>query len=410
LTTDDATSADRLSRRALRGYAVVLALTLWAVAAFSLATPGRLDRTGALKGIDFVSSWFSGHLVSEGRADLLFDRAAWREAIPRLFPEAPGLLFLPNYPPQAALFFSPFGRLPFGPALVLWTLVSMALYAWAIRVVWREYPALAGDGVTVALAAAGWPAFFLLALGGQNTTIVLACYALAGLACARRREGWMGAAFGLCALKPHFALVPAVVLLLAGRWRAVAAMGAVVSAQIAAVVVALGAKPLIAYWRSLPELLRDPTPFEPKLWQAHGLANALDLLLGRGAVSTTLYVAAAAAGIGIAVRTCRQASGSPWRRFAVLVVASALFNPHLYGYDLVVLAPALLFAADWCVRHAEDREARRLAWIAIAVVVVPLAAPLAAMTRVQVSTVLLGWLGWRLVRLREDPARPTARP
>jgi hypothetical protein len=387
----------------------VLALSLWIVAAYSLATPGRTDRFGTLKGVDFVSSWFSGRLAAEGHQRLLYDRAAWREAIPRLFPDAPGLLFLPNYPPQAALFFSPFGLLPYGRALVAWTVVSLALYAWSIAALWRACPALARDGVVVALAAAGWPAFFLLILNGQNTTVVLACYVLAARACAQGREAWMGAAFGLCAIKPHFALVPALVLLFAGRWRAVAAMAAAVAAQAGAVALTLGIGPLAAYGGSLAELARDPGVFDPRLWQAHGAASALDLLLGRGALSSTLYGAALALGTGVVVRAWRDETAPRTWQFAVLVVASALLSPHLRGYDLVVLAPALLFAADWCARRPGQREARWLAGIAVAVVLAPLAAPLAALTHVQITAPLLAWFGWTLLRLRGDRARSTAR-
>jgi hypothetical protein len=402
--------ADRLTRRALRGYAAALALGLWVVAAYSLATPGRIDRFGTLKAVDFVSAWFSGRLVAEGRESLLYDRGTWRDAVPRLFPDAPGLLFLPNYPPQAALLFAPFGRLPYGHAAVAWTIVSLAVYAWSVAALWRAYPALAGAGVTVALAALGWPAFFLLVLNGQNTSLVIASYALAAIACAGRREVPMGAALGLCAIKPHFALVPALVLLCAGRWRALSAMAAVTAAQAGAVAWTLGTGVLAAYAESLVELARDPAVFEPRLWQAQGAASALDLLLGRGPLSSTLYGVTLAAGTWIVARAWRDEALSPARQFALLVVASALLNPHLHGYDLVVLAPALLFAADWCVRHAEAAEARRLAWIALALVLVPLAAPLAAVTRVQLTAPLLAWFGWMLLRLREDRARSTARP
>jgi hypothetical protein len=401
-----APAADRGRPRPIRGYAAVLAVSLWSVAAWTLATPGRIDRFGTLKGIDFASSWLSGRLVSQGRADLLFDERAWREAFARLFPDVPGLLFLPNYPPQAALFFSPFGRLPFEWGVLAWTAVSLMLYSWSIRALWLRSRALADHGATVALLALGWPAFFLLALNGQNTTLVLASWTAAALAHAAGREWWMGVALGACALKPHFAIVPAVVLLAAGRWRAVAGMIAMGLAQVAVTVLALGSHVYVEYLQTSLTVLRDPTLYEPKLWQAHGLKNALDLLLGRGPLATVVYIVLAAALVWITARVWRRGQ-SGGLRFALLVATSTLLNPHLYGYDLVVLAPALIVSADWIVLHPDDPRGMTMRWLLVGIFLVPLVAPLAAFTHVQLSVPLLAWFWWQLAT-EADRARPTA--
>ena len=36
-------------------------------------------------------------------------------------------------------------------------------------------------------------------------------------------------------------------------------------------------------------------------------------------------------------------------------MAAVLVNPHLFVYDLLVLAPVLLLLADWVVRNAGHR-------------------------------------------------------
>ena len=408
-TSPRASAGERRRTDALRGYAVVLAVSLWTVAAWTLATPGRIDRFGTLKGVDFGSSWLSGRLVSHGRADLLFDDGAWRDAFARLFPDAPGLLFLPNYPPQAALFFSPFGALPFEQAVIAWTAASLALYAWSIRALWRQAPALSSHGTTVAVLAIGWPAFFLLALNGQNTTIVLACWTAASLAYAAGREWWMGVALGACALKPHFAVIPGLVLLGAGRWEALAGMIAMGIAQVAVTSIVLGPQVYVDFVRTSVDVLRDPTLYEPKLWQAHGLKNALDLLLGRGPLATSVYLACALAVLWLVVRAWRdQHAVAKPSQFAVLVTAATLLNPHLYGYDLVVLAPAIIVAADWAVRRAGTPDGLTMTRLLVAIVLVPLAAPLAAVTRFQISVPLVAWFGWELLRVARREAKVTA--
>ena len=409
LTSRSTLRGEGSGAKSLRGYAAVLALSLWVVAAWSLATPGRLDRNGTLKGTDFVSTWLPGQIVADGPVAALYDRDWWRAAFPRLFPDVPGLLYLPNYPPQAALLFSPLGRWPFETALIIWTIVSLALYGGSVYALWRRCPSLSADGATVALVAAGWPAFYLLALNGQNTTIVLACYTAAGLAYLAGREWWMGVAFGLCAIKPHFLAGPALTLLLAGRWRAVAGICASAAAQVAVTAAVLGPAVFVTYGAVSLDLLRDPAIFEPKLWQAHGLKNATTLLLGRGTVAAVVFIVSAGLVLWLALRALGKRGSSPEPiRFAVLVVASALLNLHLYGYDLVVLAPALLFAADWCVAHPDVPVARRLAWLTAAIVVVPLLAPVAAFTRMQLSVPLMAWFGWELLEVTEDRGRSTA--
>jgi len=403
-----ASRAEPFDAKSIRGYSIVLAASLWAVAAWTLATPGRLDRNGTLKGTDFVSTWLPGHIVAEGPLSALYDWSWWRASFPRLFPDVPGLLYLPNYPPQAALVFSPLGRLPFDAALILWTLVSIAVYAWSIHALWRQCPSLASAGRTLAVVALGWPAFYLLVLNGQNTSLVLACYTAAALACIAGREWWMGLAFGLCAIKPHFLVGPALVLLVSGRWRAVAGICASVGAQVAATMAVLGSAVYLTYGSVSLKLLRDPEIFEPKLWQAHGLKNAVTLLLGRGPAATVVFVAAGTAVLWLASRAWRgNWQAAPRERFALLIVASALLNLHLYGYDLVVLAPALMFAANWSAAHVGTPAARRLAWLIAAIVVVPLTAPLAAFTRIQLSVPLIAWLGWELLGGSTDRRRAT---
>jgi hypothetical protein len=94
--------------------------------------------------------------------------------------------------------------------------------------------------------------------------------------------------------------------------------------------------------------------------------------------------------------------------FGALVVASVLLNPHVYGYDLVVLAPALMVAIDRAVSLSSTRRASKLGLLAAALMLVPLLAPVAAFTRIQLSVPLLAWFGWELVREAERDAE-TAR-
>ena len=62
-----------------------------------------------------------------------------------------------------------------------------------------------------------------------------------------------------------------------------------------------------------------------------------------------------------------------------------------------------------CLTDAEAPRALAARRLLIALFLVPLAAPLAAITRVQISVPILVWFWWELVTAA-DPARSTARP
>jgi hypothetical protein len=90
----------------------------------------------------------------------------------------------------------------------------------------------------------------------------------------------------------------------------------------------------------------------------------------------------------------------PALQFSLLLLATVLLNPHMYGYDLVIMAPAMLLLANWAIERGE-RPARLLKpWMAAAYLA-PLAAPLAALTRVQGTVfvfIALWWIVWREAR------------
>ncbi len=77
--------------------------------------------------------------------------------------------------------------------------------------------------------------------------------------------------------------------------------------------------------------------------------------------------------------------------FSAVIVAGLLIDPHLYGYDLVILTVPLALIAD--VYRTERGGAAPLAY---ALFWAPLVGPFAALTHVQLTSPLaLAWL-WRL--------------
>jgi hypothetical protein len=102
---------------------------------------------------------------------------------------------------------------------------------------------------------------------------------------------------------------------------------------------------------------------------------------------TVLYVAVALLVVALTMSVWRRRASLDIR-FALALLATVLASPHLFIYDVIVLMPAFLLlwnAARERYTHAGRAElALYLAYLA------PIAAPLAQITGIQVST--LGFL------------------
>jgi hypothetical protein len=135
--------------------------------------------------------------------------------------------------------------------------------------------------------------------------------------------------------------------------------------------------------------LRLPSaqPFlEPKLYQMHSLRSFWSLLLPWKSVAFGLYATSALAILAIGV-TC-------WRRgrdrrlvFATLLLCTVLVAPHLWIYDLVILAPAFVLVGDWALQHCQGQTAGDIWLLLYACYLLPLLGPLAKFTRVQLSVI-----------------------
>jgi hypothetical protein len=94
----------------------------------------------------------------------------------------------------------------------------------------------------------------------------------------------------------------------------------------------------------------------------------------------------------------------------VLLLATVLVAPHLTVYDLVLLAPALLWISDWLIANRSHPATHRLGWLVYASYVLPLFGPLAKFTHVQLSVLAFAGLTAAVVTAastRERRAMPS---
>ena len=96
-------------------------------------------------------------------------------------------------------------------------------------------------------------------------------------------------------------------------------------------------------------------------------------------------------------------------RFSALILASVLVNPHIYIYDLLALAPALLLLVDWTLIHPEHNSTpgspRACCTSAF---LLPLFGPLSRWTHVQLSVPAFALMLWVLWRTSRSPSHKLA--
>jgi len=319
-------------------------------------------------------------------------------------PDATGIRYLPLYPPQVSVLFAPLAVLSYERALALWWLLTALIYMGCCYRIWRSCPALSNFGATVALAALAFPAFFHLIAWGQTSAIALACFTLAFILLHDEREFAAGVVLGCLVFKPQLGLTAAILFMFLGRWKILS--GAVLSAvaQLAAGIAYYGVGPFRSWLNTLWHVPAMLPSFEPKPYQTHCLRTFWSMLVPWSGVSLGLYLISAAVVLGCTVAVWKSQPFS--LKFSALLLATVLVSPHLTVYDLVILAPAILFLTDWVVSRGSIHEGTGS--LLYAIYILPLLEPFTRRIHVQLSVmamaVLLYWI-WRIAAPGASAAR-----
>src|SRR4029453_7241180 len=192
--------------------------------------------------------------------------------------------------------------------------------------------------------------FQQLVMHGQVSPLALVSFTAAWLALRRERWYWYGAALGSLAFKPPFGVAVVVALVVRREYRVALGAAAAALVQVAAVVAWYGSILFIDYLSRVRDVVRAPEVFEPRLWQMHNWKGFWGLLIGTGPFGAAATVASSLAALYLVLQVWK-ATASPHLRMASLVIGSVLVNPHLYVYDLVVLAVPLALTTAWVLEH-----------------------------------------------------------
>jgi len=388
-----------LTSKRLRAHGLMLGLAIWSLYVWTLATPTLRDRSGLLKGTDFLHFYTLGTLAIEHRGRDLYDMSAQAAVAARCVPDAAGIRYLPLYPPQVSLLFVPLAHLSYGWALALWWLVCTLLYGVCCYSLWRVCPGLRACGGTVVALALAYPAFFNLIAWGQTSALALACFTGAFLLLRGGREFAAGLVLGCLIFKPQLGLAVAVVMVAAGAWKIVAVALLSAAAQVGCGIAYYGVGPLRDWIRNLSNLRNVIEQFEPRIYQTHSLRTFLSMILPSDRLAFVLYLIGAVVVLWWTVRIWKRRQSLPLR-FSSLLLATVLVSPHLTVYDLVILAPAFLLLSNWLVtRNSPSSGFGILLYLAF---MLPLLGPFTRWIHVQLSVVVMAALLYWIGRIREE--------
>jgi alpha-1,2-mannosyltransferase len=391
-----ADQADRtwLTAKRLRAHGLILAVTLWSIYMWTLATPGLRDRNNNLKGTDFLHFYTLGSLAIEHRGTDLYDMNAQAALAAQRVPGAAGIYYLPLYPPQVSIFVAPLAYLSYGWALAVWWIGSAGIYGVCCYGVWRTCQNLHGYGTTAFILAVAFPAFFHLIAWGQTSAAALACFTLTFFLLRNRRNFLAGLALGGLAFKPQLGLAAVVIFLAIGAWKILAGAALSAAAQFLIGILYYGVEPF-RRWISLMLHVSTAWPLlEPKPYQTHSLRTFWSMLLPTtppwsSEISFGLYLLSAGVVLGFTVACWRNRAASLPLKYSALLFASVLLSPHLTVYDLVILAPAFLLLADWLVVQPLTTSTRWLGTLLYFSYMLPLIGPLARWTHLQLSVMAM---------------------
>lgn len=249
----------------------------------------------------------------------LYDIDIQRLAVQSVWPGSRYLLFA--NPPPAAWVILPFTLAPFGVALALWTVLSVALLV-AIS------QAYAGSGrwskAVFAMSAVGFLPTFVMVEAAPLSPVVIGAAGACALLLKRGREIPAGLVLSLIIVKPNIAVLVPVAILAAGHLRAFVAWLAATVLMGLISLITIGTHGLLSFIAVNISLYRE----------AYHLNYSLDDLLG----STLLYVIAAAIIVALAlIAAYANRRIAPGVCVAAGISGSLLINHHLTPADFTLL-------------------------------------------------------------------------
>lgn len=286
--------------------------------------------------VDFIAFWSAARMAMAGHAAAAYDWAAHHAVqVTAIGQEFRGVFAWHN-PPHALFVFLPFGALPYVPAWLLFSLLSLL----AFLVVFARVLPVRGAW----LIALGAPCSFLCIIAGQLGFLIAALTG-AALLWLDRRPVLAGLSLALLTIKPQFGVLFPVLLAATGRWRVFAVAGAGTLVLAGASAALFGLDSWTAFLGSLTGETLGALRRGGSDWtKLQSFYAAFFLVTGSEQLAMILHGLCAVTVAGVVVWLWRRPADEGVRN-AATVAGSFLMTPYAYVYDAVTVVLAAAFLA-----------------------------------------------------------------
>jgi hypothetical protein len=256
----------------------------------------------------------------------------------------------------------------------------------------------------VAIATAGHPALLALVAAGQTSAFALAWFCGGYFAIRAGRRVLAGLVLGSLAYKPTLGIATAIVALAGRDIRFIAGAASAACVQFALASWYFGPNAVLEYIRNMGVALDQVSLLEARPDIMHSLRSFSTELLPSAAAALAMYALTSAIIVVVVIRLWKMRAPLELR-YAGLLLATMLVNPHVYTYELIVLVLAYLLIAAWALSAGVTDL--RLWLLGYAAMMLPVVDPFLTRTRIQWSVVALACLFVLVVRFARHPNEAT---
>lgn len=284
-------------------------------------------------GRDFINVWTGGHLVREGRFDVLYNLRAYAAYQRGLFgPIGPHNY---SYPPVSYPLAAAFSLLPYYLSLTAWLGGTGALFVLACG---RWWPKRAGPVWVAALT----PAAIVNIWAGHYGFLVGALF-LFGWTSLDEHPRRAGVFFGLMLIKPHLAVLVPLVLLIRREWTAIGSAAATVAALIGGTILCFGWQPWHDFLFRTSGVQASMIDAGDMFFRLMSTSTATALMQYKVGWQVAMAGQGLVALLGIGLVGVAAWRGMPTRELAFLTATCTfLVLPYAFNYDLTVVCVGAL--------------------------------------------------------------------
>lgn len=302
-------------------------ILIFAVRDYLSMSDGVIDHA-VFWGRDFINVWTGGHLIQDGRLDVLYNLQAYADYQRSVFGDIGPHNY--SYPPVSFPLAVIFSLLPYPLALASWLAGTGALFICAARPWW---PKNAGPAWLAVLT----PAALVNIWAGHYGFLIGALFLL-GWQRLDDRPVQAGIFFGLLLIKPHLAIFIPLALLIRRDWIAIASAAATVVTLILLSGLWYGWGPWENFLFGTTAVQAGMIDAKDMFFATMSCSAATAVLRIGGSWPLAIFLQAIFAAMAVTM-VCVAASRRVLTANLCLIVATATFLllPYSFNYDLTVV-------------------------------------------------------------------------